>query len=168
MSHSFSILRPNQPGECRLTDLCPDLRACEALTAIFGDGAEVERVLAQTRVFLDQSHKIFVGDEDGSITIGLAHLQELPDEVLYLDIVHELCHVKQHLEGRPLYDRSKSYVDRETEIEAYELTVREARRIGFDEQAIADYLRVPWITPKEYQRLLKRLGVREPLPDKEA
>ena len=76
-----------------------------------------------------------------------------------MDIIHELCHVKQHLQGRDLYDQSKAYVDRKLEIEAYEITVREARQIGLDDDAILNYLRVSWITPEEHKRLAKRLGV---------
>jgi hypothetical protein len=102
---------------------------------------------------------MFVDNKDGSITIGLAHLRTSPDDILYLDIIHELCHVQQHRQGRNLYDQSRAYVDRDTEIEAYLVTVREARRIGLNDKAIADYLRVAWITPQEHQRLARRLNV---------
>ena len=78
-----------------------------------------------------------------------------------MDIIHELCHVKQHIEGRDLYDRSKAYVDREAEINAYEVTVREARRSGLPDNAILNYLRVSWITPEEHERLARRLDVNE-------
>jgi predicted SprT family Zn-dependent metalloprotease len=104
---------------------------------------------------------MFVDNDDGSITIGLTHLRQASDEFLYLDIIHELCHVKQHLQGRNLYDRSKAYVDRETEIEAYQVTVQEARRIGLKDEAIANYLRVSWISPEEHKRLVRRLDVTE-------
>ena len=50
-------------------------------------------------------------------------------------------------------------MDRDTEIEAYLVTVREARRIGLNDEAIADYLRVAWLTPQEHQRLARRLNV---------
>ena len=50
-------------------------------------------------------------------------------------------------------------MDRETEIEAYQVTVREARRIGLNDEAIANYLRVSWITPGEHKRLMERLNV---------
>ena len=76
-----------------------------------------------------------------------------------LDIIHELVHVRQQREGLDLYDRSKAYVDRETEIEAYEYTINEARRIGLSEEEILDYLTVEWITLEEYRRLADRLGV---------
>ena len=60
---------------------------------------------------------------------------------------------------KDLYDRSKAYVDRETEIEAFEYTINEARKIGLSEEEILDYLSVEWITPEEYRRLADRLGV---------
>jgi len=63
------------------------------------------------------------------------------------------------LQGQNLYDEQKAYVDRETEIEAYRITVQEARRIGLGDDAIADYLRVAWITPEEHERLARRLNV---------
>jgi len=109
----------------------------------------------------DIPYEIFVDNDDATITIGLTHLRQTADDILYLDIIHELCHVKQHLKGRDLYDRSKAYVDRETEIEAYEITVREARRIGLTDGAILDYLRVSWITLEEHKRLAAKLGVNE-------
>jgi hypothetical protein len=165
MTPVFHINRLTEPGQYCLVDLFPDIRTYDILSAIFADGDEIDSILTQTQVFLaGQSRSICVGNDDGSITIGLAHLREMPDEILYLDIIHELCHVKQHLEGRELYDRSKAYVDRETEIEAYRLTVQEARRIGLTDQAIHDYLCVPWITPEEHRRLARRLGVGEGPP----
>ena len=77
----------------------------------------------------------------------------------HLNIIHELVHVRQQRDGMDLYDRSKAYVDRETEIEAYEYTIKEARRIGLSKEEILDYLSVEWITPEEYRRLANRLGV---------
>jgi len=137
-----------------------DIRACEILRAIFADEKEIDAVIARTMVsVVDLPYEIFVDNDDGSITICLKHLRNASDEILYLDIIHELCHVKQHLQGRDLYDRSKAYVDRETEIEAYLVTVQEARRIGLNDDAILNYLRVSWITPEEHKRLARRLGV---------
>jgi hypothetical protein len=158
----FRIRRGLEPGTCRLADVFPDICACAVLNEIFPGAGEIDRVLARIRVFVaDMPHEMFVDNNDGSITIGLNHLRNASDTFLYLDIVHELFHVRQQTEGRNLYDRSKSYVDRETEIEAYRLTVREARRIGLDDEAIACYLRVSWITAEEHGRLLRTLGVSE-------
>jgi hypothetical protein len=101
-----------------------------------------------------------VDNQDGSITIGLSHLQQSDTEILYLDIIHELVHVRQQRDGLDLYDKTKAYVDRITEIDAFALAVKEARRIGFTEAQILNYLRVEWITPQEHRRLAKRLDVK--------
>jgi hypothetical protein len=160
MKKSFRIDRRLEPGQYRLTEVFADIRDCGILTAIFADEEEIEQVMATTRVFVvDQPFEMFVDNDDASITIGLNHLRKASDEFLYLDIIHELCHVKQHLQGKNLYDRSKAYVDRETEIDAYRVTVQEARRIGLNDDAIACYLRVSWITPEEHLRLARRLDV---------
>lgn len=162
MTNIFRIHRRVEPGQYRLVELFWDIRTYGILPAIFADAEEIDGVMAHTKVFVvDRLSEMFVDNNDGSITIGLTHLRQASDEFLYLDIIHELCHVKQHLQGRNLYDRNKAYVDRETEIEAYQVTVQEARRIGLKDEAIANYLRVSWITPEEHKRLVRRLDVTE-------
>jgi hypothetical protein len=160
MKNMFRIDRRLEPGQYRLTEVFADIRTYGILSAIFADAEEIDRVVADTKVLVvDQPYEMYVNNDDASITIGLTHLHRASDEFLYLDIIHELCHVKQHLQGRNLYDRSKAYVDRETEIDAYRVTVQEARRIGLNDDAIANYLRVSWITPEEHKRLARSLDV---------
>lgn len=167
MNNTFRINRRLEPGQYSLEDVFADIRTYGVLHSVFTDSKERDRVIANTKVFVvDTPYEIFVDNDDGSITIGLNHLRHSSEEFLYLDIIHELCHVKQHLEGRDLYDRSKSYVDRETEVEAYEVTVREARRIGLTDEIISNYLRVPWITAEEHIRLARRLDVTENIQDR--
>jgi hypothetical protein len=162
MKTVFNINRRLEPGRYRLADVFPDIRTCGVLSDIFDGAEEIDAVIERTGVSVaDLPYEMFVDNDDATITIGMTHLRRASDEILYLDIIHELCHVKQHLQGRDLYDRSRAYVDRETEIEAYEATVREARRIGLTDDAILDYLRVSWITPEEHERLAKKLGVGE-------
>ena len=161
MKNVFRIHRRLEPGQYRLEDVFTDIRTYGILRAIFADAEEIDGVIARTKVFVvDRPHEMFVDNDDASITIGLTHLRCASDEFLYLDIIHELCHVKQHLQGRNLYDRSKAYVDRETEIEAYQITVQEARRIGLSDDAISCYLRVSWITPEDHKRLVRKLYVK--------
>ena len=155
-----NINRLLEPGQYRLEEVFADIRTFGVLGAIFADAEEVDAIMTRTKVIVvDHPKEIFVDNDDGSITIGLKYLRQASDEFLYLDIIHELCHVKQHLEGRNLYDEGKSYVDRETEIEAYEVAVQEARRIGLNDEAITNYLRVSWITPEEHQRLARRMNI---------
>jgi hypothetical protein len=166
MKNVFRINRRLESGQYRLEDVFTNIRNYGILHAIFADAEEIDGVITNTKVLVvDKPNEMFVDNDDGSITIGLAHLRRSSKEFLYLDIIHELCHVKQHLQGRNLYDRSKAYVDRETEIEAYEVTVQEARRIGLNEDVISNYLRVAWITPEEHKRLARRLDVMGSIQD---
>jgi hypothetical protein len=160
MITAFRINRLLEPGQYRLEEVFSDIRTCDVLRTVFADAEEIAAIIGRTKVLLvDRPKEMFVDNDDGSITIGLAHLRRASDVILYLDIIHELCHVKQHREGRNLYDRAKSYVDRETEIEAYRVTVQEARRIGMNDAAITNYLRVSWITPEEHRRLVRRMDI---------
>ena len=160
MNTAFRINRRLEAGQYQLEEVFADIRTCTVLRSVFADEEEIDAIMARAKVFVvDRPKEMFVDNDDGSITIGLMHLRHALDVVLYLDIIHELCHVKQHLEGRNLYDRDKSYVDRETEIEAYRVTVQEARRIGLNDEAITNYLRVSWITPEEHRRLARRMDV---------
>jgi hypothetical protein len=166
MKNVFCINRRLEPGQYRLEEVFADIRSYGILHTIFAGVEEIDQVIAHTRVFVvDHSYEMFVDNKDGSITIGLAHLRTSPDDILYLDIIHELCHVQQHRQGRNLYDRRRAYVDRDTEIEAYRVTVQEARRIGLNDEAIADYLRVAWLTSQEHQRLAHRLNVTVKMQD---
>ncbi len=103
-----------------------------------------------------------VDNEDGTVLISGSYLREGPGDHLYLDILHELVHVRQQREGKDLYDRRLGYVDRPTEIEAYVVAVAEARRLGWDDGRIAEYLTVDWVRPADHRRLLRTLGVAPP------
>lgn len=157
---TFSINRQVGFGDYQISDIFPGLEKNPIFSEIFCDPSSLEEVFRNTTIRIIQRQTyMFVDNDDGSINIGIQHLKESGSEVLYLDIIHELVHVRQQREGRDLYDRSKSYVDRETEIEAYLYTVEEARRIGLSREEILEYLSVEWITPEEYRRLADRLGV---------
>ena len=98
-------------------------------------------------------------DEDGHVNIGKEYLAHGEEEYLYLDILHELVHVRQFREGRELFDTKYEYVERPTEVEAYEFVVREARILGFSDARIYDYLQVEWVTKGQQEDLARRLGV---------
>ena len=93
------------------------------------------------------------------IVIGRDHLVSSPPLHVFLDIFHELCHVRQRRAGAELFDASVSYVRRWTEVEAYRFVVNEARRGGIADRELRDYLTVEWITPDEFAELLQAVGV---------
>lgn len=157
---SFKVNRGLPEGRYRLRDVFSGLEDVESLIAYVGGPTQVKRILDKADVTLSQDTSyMYVNDGDGSLVVGLEYLQTADAHYLYLDIIHELAHVKQYADGRELFDENYSYVDRPTEIEAYQCTVKEARKIGMADDAIVEYLYVEWITRKEHARLLKTLGV---------
>lgn len=157
---SFRVNRDLPEGRYRLREVFSGLEEVESLNAYVGSPPQLRLILEETDVTLSQDTSyMYVNDGDGSLVVGLGYLQTADAHYLYLDVIHELAHVKQYLDGRELFDEQYNYVDRPTEIEAYQCTVKEARKIGLADDAISEYLYVEWITRKEHARLLKTLGV---------
>lgn len=98
-------------------------------------------------------------DVDGHLIISNRYLRDGNFRDIYLDVVHELCHVKQFRRHKPLFYPKLSYVDAPSEIEAYRFTVREGRRIGMTDAELVEYLRVEWISPAEHRRLVRHVGL---------
>jgi len=76
---------------------------------------------------------------------------------LYLDLAHELTHLRQLAEGKNLWDHSIHYVDRPTEIEGYAVAVEEGLRLGMTETEIIRHLSNPWLSEAETARLRKNI-----------
>jgi hypothetical protein len=72
---------------------------------------------------------------------------------LYLDLVHELTHLRQLAEVENIWDHSLDYVDRPTEIEGYAVAVSEGLRLGMDEDEVIRHLSNPWMSELEVNRL---------------
>lgn len=79
---------------------------------------------------------------------------------IYLDVVHELVHIRQALEGKELWDENFAYVDRPTEIEAYKVCTDEGRRLGLSDKDLAGYLKTDWVSEEDLARLLKSLNIK--------
>lgn len=76
---------------------------------------------------------------------------------LYLDLAHELTHLRQLAEGKNLWDQSLHYVDRPTEIEGYAVAVQEGFRLGMTDEDIRDHLSNPWMNDNEVDRLIANI-----------
>jgi len=157
----IKIDRTLTTGRYKVADAFPDIRKEPILIEIFGNEKTVDEVFKSIDInIIDAPHYMNVNNENGTINIGLGHLRNSDDEVLYLDILHELCHVKQQREGAVLYRRDIPYVDWPTEIEAYEIAVKVARRMGMTDREIENYLYVEWASPQDNAKLAKRLNVK--------
>jgi hypothetical protein len=128
----------------------------EAVKKIFGE--ETDSVLSNLKVEFTWFGYMGVDDKDGNLLVNERYLNTGDKSEIYLDVVHELCHIKQWLDGKDLFDNKYTYVDRPTEIEAYKYTIQEARRIGFSDERILEYLKTEWLTDEEIKRLSKNVG----------
>ena len=156
----FEVNRTETHGEFPLSEVFHGLEDVEVIQSIFGGREAAAKVLRSVRVRLDDSAEyMYVDDTNGTVVVSGKYLQSASDSLLYLDIIHELVHVRQYREGRELFDSKFTYVDRPTELEAYRVTLDEARRIGMTEKEIEDYLYVEWISKKEHKKLAETLGV---------
>ncbi len=156
------VNRKLKAGKYPILEVFPGLDQAGAFQAIFPDGLRSE-VLRDCRIdVLPEDAYMYIDDEAGNVCAGLTYLRTGDEKTVYLDILHELTHIRQWHAGMELWDRRFAYVDRPTEIEAYEVAVKEARRLGMTDGEIADYLRVEWTSREDHVRLCKRLGVRMP------
>jgi hypothetical protein len=131
----------------------------EAVRRIFGD--RTDEVLRGLRVELTWiGGYMWVSNRDGHLVASARYLNEGNKVDVYLDVIHELVHVKQFLEGKELFDERFNYVDRPTEVEAYRIAVEEARRIGLSEQRILEYLKTEWMTDEDMRKLAGTLGIK--------
>jgi len=139
----------------------------QAVRSVFGE--ETDAVLENLKVEFISPRFMYMGirDEDGSIIIGTYHLRHSDLRTLYLDIVHELFHIKQWQEDREYFEgehqkfmgnRSLYYAS-PIEVPAYKHTVREAERIGMPRDEIVEHLKMGPAPPKVFARFLKEMEI---------
>lgn len=145
-------------GSHRFDEVFVGFGGLTAVKGIFGKELEKELNQLMIEVFPKEGF-MGVSDEDGHIFVSQQYVNNGELWSVYLDVIHELVHVRQFREGKNLFDPKFAYVDRPTEIEAYRVAVEEARRIGMSEEEIFGYLEVPWITNEEHKRLARSTGL---------
>ena len=138
----------------------------EAVRRIFG--TRTSRVLQSLEVEFFSSKWGYMGvsDEDGHLVVSAHYLRTGNRRDIYLDVVHELVHVKQFHDGRQLFPENFEYSTAPTEIEAYKVCIAEGRRLGMTDREVLEYLKVPWMDDKDWRRLARNLGLKTPTPKK--
>jgi hypothetical protein len=153
------IHREVPAGSHSFKDVFEGFERVTAVRSIFG--RRCDSVLVGLEVEVEEGRGYMrINDKKGSVMVNANYLKEGERTYIYLDVVHELVHIRQHLEGKELWDRRYAYVDRPTELEAYRAALREARRIGLSEKKIVDYLKVDWVSEEDFRRFLGTLGVK--------
>jgi len=143
----------------RFMDYFKGFEKLPVVREVFGD--ETEKVLGDLEVEFSGGRFGYMGtsDEDGHLIISAHYLREGDSRSIYLDVIHELVHVRQFREGRQLFDERYEYADRPTELEAYGHALKEARRLGMSDDEIFEYLKVTWLDEDEVERLARNIGV---------
>ncbi|MEM0074966.1 MAG: GNAT family N-acetyltransferase [Conexivisphaerales archaeon] len=152
------INRDVEPGIHDFRKVFEDFRNVDVLKEVFGD--KLTELLNDIKVVIDpRDGYMHVDDERGYIHVSLPYLRTADLRYIYLDIIHELVHVKQFMLGMELFDERYSYFKRPTEIEAYRITIKEAKRIGMTDKELIEYLRVEWVDDKEFGEFLQSQGL---------
>lgn len=151
----FQINRRKNYGVYNFSEVFQNLENCKILCKVFGNKKKYLAILKKQKVRVSKKNWIFwVNHKKHEITIYKGYLKKCNKKILYLDCIHELVHVKQLAEGKDLWDNRFVYSDRPTEIEAYIIAAKEAKRIGMNKKQIESYLKVPWATKEENNRLI--------------
>jgi hypothetical protein len=132
------------------TDYFKGFERVQAVRSVFG--SETDEVLRNLKVGFISLRFMYMGirDEDGSIGVGTYHLRHSDLRTLYLDIVHELFHIKQWQKDREYFEEEhrrfmedwSQYYSSPIEVPAYKHTVREAERIGMPREEIVEHLKM--------------------------
>jgi hypothetical protein len=141
------------------TDVFKGFEKIDAVRRIFGE--RTGEVLGNLKVELTiMGGYMWVSDVDGHLVVSSRYLNSGDRVDIYLDVIHELVHVKQFMEGKELFDLHYGYAGRPTEIEAYSHAVEEARRIGLSDARICRYLKTEWMSDHELKQLTRTLKVK--------
>jgi hypothetical protein len=156
---NVEIVRNAKAATHPFTDYFKGFEKVEAVRRIFGE--ETKRVLNNLKVeFSGRRGYMGVSNEDGHIIVSAEYLNKGDIVDIYLDVIHELTHVQQFMEGKNLFDRRYNYVQNPTEVEAYRKAVEEARRLGLSDQRICEYLQTEWMSDEDLLQLAKALNVK--------
>ena len=148
------IVRQLPCGEHPFLALLPLVAESPAVHRIESAAMPIARLLETARVRIERQNGYIWVDDDAPAIILAEHYYRLGSpRDLYLDLLHELTHLRQFVEAQSLWDESLHYLDRPNEIEGYAVAVQEGRRLGMTEADIVRHLSNPWMAPAEVTRL---------------
>jgi hypothetical protein len=146
------------PGDHAFIAILPGVAASPALARIVAEPAAraslLERALVQIRG--DRGYA-FVDVDRPCIVLSERYYHEGAELDIYLDLLHELTHLRQLEEGLDLWDERFAYVERPTEVEAYAVAIEEGRRLAMTDREVVVHLSNPWMSATEVTRLLRNV-----------
>ena len=161
--------RTPTPALQPFTDYFQGFEKVGAVRMVFGD--QTEEVLSRLKVGFISNKQMYMGirDADGNLAVGTYHLRHSPTRVIYLDVVHELFHIKQWMEDKEWFTKEHErfmgdfslYYSSPIEVPAYKHAVREAERLGMTPAEIEEYLKMIPVSSKIWNVFLKEMGVKK-------
>lgn len=153
-------VRGLEPGFHPFLTLLPKALESPALPLIGTHRFPAREVMRAARVqVIAVEGYCWIDDARPCIVLTRTYYQQGSDLDLYLDLLHEVTHLRQLLEGRDLWDDNLPYHRRPTEIEGYAVAVAEMRRLGLDGEAIRQHLTNPWMTTAQVTELIALIDV---------
>jgi len=150
------IIRKPSKSICSFNNHFKNFENVESVRQVFGERTK-EALLCLEIEFTDATLYMRV-DYNGRLLINPRYLESGNITDIYLDVIHELVHVWQVMNGKNC-NHELPYVQRPLEIEAYQTAVEEARALGLDEDRILDYLDSDLIDDEELRQLAETLGI---------
>jgi hypothetical protein len=148
------VLRTLDSGLHPYRLLLPRFEESPAARRVESPGVPLGPLLDSARVMIKPGEGyLWVDTRIPAIMLIEQYYREANAVDLYLDLAHELTHLRQFAEGRNIWDHSLHYVDRPTEIEGYAVAVEEGIRLGMDEDEVIRHLSNPWMSDAEVARL---------------
>ncbi len=150
------IVRKITKPVVRFREHFKNFEAAQAVKGIFGE--KTSEVLENLEVEFSDATEYMRVDYNGRLHVNPKYLASGDFTDLYLDVIHELVHVRQVLNGKNC-NHALPYVERPLEIEAYKTAVDEARAIGWDERRILRYVDSDLINEAELKKLAESLEI---------
>ncbi len=159
------VVRGLPDGMHAYLELLPRAAESPALRRIAQDDAARKRLLAGAQVRIEKMRSFcWVDIVVPCIVLNTGYYRDGNGLDLYLDLLHELTHLRQVAEGRNVWDDSYDYVDRPTEIEAYAVAVEEGRRLGMTDEDVVHHLSNPWMSEADVAKLVANIEALIGLP----
>jgi hypothetical protein len=152
------VVRTLERGEHPYLALLPRAAESPAMRRIASSPLSLQRLLDKARVRIEPGDGfVWVDDEAPAIVLIERYYRKGDPGDLYLDLLHELTHLRQLSEGKNIWDESFRYVDRPTEIEGYAVAIEEGCRLGMTRSDIVRHLSNPWMSRADIRRLLENV-----------
>ena len=152
------VVRTLSQGEYPFRMLLPRLAESPAARRIESHATPIDRLLQTARVRIQPGDGYVWVDDNAPAIVLVENYYRCGNPLdLYLDLIHELTHLRQLAEGHNLWDEHFRYVERPTEIEGYAVAIEEGLRLGMSEAEILRHLSNPWMTRTDVRRLRKNV-----------